>query len=95
MRQSSRFKFRLYVTGGTENSSQALSNLTALCKKHLENRYEIELVDLFHEPGRALDDSVFMTPTLVRLAPPPAQRIIGTLSHAQSVLQAMGLATTV
>lgn len=86
-----RFKFRLYVAGDTENSLQALSNLTALCRKHLANRHQIELVDVFREPGRALEDRIFMTPTLVRLAPAPVHRIIGTLGNTQSVMQALGL----
>ena len=88
-----RFKFRLYIAGDTENSAQALSNLTALCGKYLENRHEIELVDVFREPGRALEDRVFMTPTLVKLSPAPLQRIIGTLGQTHFVIQALGLGT--
>jgi circadian clock protein KaiB len=87
------FKFRLYVAGGTRNSAQALANLTALCEMYLPNSHEIELVDVFREQSRALEDSIFMTPTLIKLAPLPMQRIIGTLSHADSVLQALGLRT--
>jgi circadian clock protein KaiB len=93
MSRSPRFKFRLYVAGDTENSAQALSNLTALCGKHLANRYQIELVDVFREPIRALEDRVFMTPTLVKFSPVPIQRIVGTLSQTQSVMQALGLGT--
>jgi circadian clock protein KaiB len=88
-----KFKFRLYISGNTENSAQALSNLTALCEKHLANRHEIELIDVFRDPGRALADRVFMTPTLVRLSPEPIQLIVGTLAQTTSVLQALGLAT--
>lgn len=88
-----RFKFRLYVAGDTENSTQAFSNLTALCGKYLANRHDIELVDVFREPGRALADRIFMTPTLVKLSPAPIQRIVGTLGQTQSVMQALGLGT--
>ena len=55
------------------------------------DRYEIEIVDVFRDPKRALADRIFMTPTLVRLAPAPVLRIVGTLSHTLSVLQALGL----
>lgn len=88
-----KFKFRLYVAGDTENSAKALSNLTAFCGKHLESRHEIEIVDVFREPGRALEDRIFMTPTLVKLSPAPLQRIIGTLGQTHSVMQALGLGT--
>lgn len=85
------FQFRLYVAGGTLNSSQALANLKVLCHAHLENRHRIEVVDVFRDPGRALADSVFMTPALVRVNPPPALRIVGTLTNTATVLGALGV----
>ncbi len=85
------FKFRLYVAGDALNSAQAIANLTALCQAHLPDRHEIEIVDVFKEPKRALADGIFLTPTLIRLAPSPARRIVGTLSQTQPVLQALGL----
>ena len=87
------FKFRLYVAGGAQNSAQALANLEALCRTHLPDRHEIEVVDVFREPNRALADGILMTPTLVKLSPAPVQRIVGTLSQMQIVLRALGLAT--
>lgn len=85
------FKFRLYVAGDALNSAQALANLTALCRTHLPDRHEIELVDVFKDPKRALADGIFMTPTLVKFAPSPARSVVGTLSQTQTVLQALGL----
>jgi len=85
------FKFRLYVAGDAQNSAQAVANLAALCRAHLLNRHEIDIVDVFREPKRALADGILMTPTLVKLSPSPARRIVGTLSQTQPVLQALGL----
>ena len=93
MTRRATFKFRLYVAGDAQNSAQAVANLNALCKAHLPNRHHLEVVDVFREPKRALADGVFMTPTLVRLAPVPVPRIVGTLSRTQTVLQALGLET--
>ena len=87
-----RFQFRLYVAGDAPNSAQALANLTALCHTHLSGRHEIDVVDVFREPKRALANGIFLTPTLVKLAPPPAQTIVGTLSQTEPVLLALGLA---
>jgi circadian clock protein KaiB len=86
------FKFRLYVAGDTQNSALAIANLTALCRAHLPNRYALDVVDVFREPNRALADHIVMTPTLIKLAPSPVRRIIGTLSQTESVLQTLGLA---
>jgi circadian clock protein KaiB len=87
------FKFRLYIAGDVLNSAQAVVNLEALCRTHLANRCEIEVVDVFREPKRALADGIFMTPTLIKLTPSPNRRIVGTLSQTQPVLEALGLET--
>jgi circadian clock protein KaiB len=90
--KSMSFRFRLYVAGDAQNSAQAVANLGAICKEHLPEGCDIEIVDVFREPKRALADGVLMTPTLVKLAPAPApKRIIGTLSQTRPVLDALGL----
>lgn len=94
MSRRAKFKFRLYVAGDAQNSAQAVANLNALCRAHLPDRHDIEIVNVFREPKRALADGIFMTPTLVKLAPSPApRRVVGTLSQTQPVLQALGLET--
>jgi circadian clock protein KaiB len=85
------FKFRLYVAGDAQNSVEAIANLTAICRRYLPAMYDIEVMDVFVEPARALTDGIFMTPTLVKLAPAPMRRIIGNLSRTGLVLQALGL----
>jgi len=87
------FKFRLYVAADTPNSNQAVANLRALCRTYLPDRHEIDIVDVFREPHRALADDVRMTPTLLKLSPSPVRRIVGTLSQTQRVLDTLGLAS--
>lgn len=91
MMRRARFKFRLYVAGGALNSVQAIANLNFLCQTHLPGRHEIEIIDVFLDPQRALVDGILMTPTLVRYAPPPVRTIVGTLSQIHPVLLALGL----
>lgn len=86
-----KYKFQLYVAGDTQNSAQAVANLSALCRIHFPDRYGIEVVDVFREPQRALDEGILMTPTLIKIAPAPARRIFGTLSQTRPVLLALGL----
>jgi circadian clock protein KaiB len=86
------FKFRQYVTGNTPNSAQAKVNLNRLCRLHLHGRYEIEVVDVSRDPARALRDQIYMTPSLMRVAPSPVCMIVGTLSNPELWLQALGLA---
>jgi circadian clock protein KaiB len=85
------YRFRLYVAGDASNSETAVTNLHGLCRKHLPDRHEIEIVDVFVEPKRALADGIFLTPTLIKLSPEPVRKIVGTLSQSNLVLQAIGL----
>jgi circadian clock protein KaiB len=91
MSKPGKYKFRLYMAEGTANSSLAFGNLLSLCRTHLADRYEIEVVDVFAEPQRALSESIRMTPTLVKLSPYPQRTIVGTLSQTQRVLAALGI----
>ena len=91
MSRRATFQFRLYVAGATQNSAAAIANLKALCETHLRDRHRIEIVDVFRAPKRALADGILMTPTLMKLSPPPARRVVGTLSQTEPVLQALGL----
>lgn len=87
------FKFRLYVAGDAYNSTQALSNLTAICQSHLPDRHHIELIDVLADPKRAHADGILLTPTLVKVGPAPVRRIVGTLNQLEVVLRALGLET--
>jgi len=93
MSRDPRYKFRLYVAGETQNSARASANLTAFCAAHLPHRHEIEIVDVLRQPKRAMADSVFMTPTLIKLAPTPDRRLVGTLSETKLLLETLGLGT--
>jgi circadian clock protein KaiB len=85
------YRFRLFVAADSLNSTQAASNLNALCKAHLAGHHEIEVVDVFKEPARAVAEGIRMTPTLLKLTPAPARRIIGTLVDMERVLHTLGL----
>jgi len=85
------FKLRLFVADNAPNSAQAIANLDAFRRTHAPACCEIEIVDVFREPKRALADGIFMTPTLVVLSPLPVRRIVGTLSHAPTLLLALGV----
>lgn len=85
------FRFQLFVADLASNSAQALFNLRALCDAHLVDRHEIEVVDVFQQPARALAERVHVVPTLVIAAPEPRRRLIGNLSETPIVLRTLGI----
>jgi len=82
---------RLYIAGQSANSRYAVQNLTAFCEKYLPNRHEIEIIDVFLEPERALGDRIFLTPALVVVSPSHGQSIVGDLSDNAVLLQALSV----
>ena len=85
------YTLRLYVTGTTTRSAKAIANLRRLCEARLAGRYELEVVDIYQEPGAAADHQILAAPTLVRLTPLPVRRIIGDLSDHGRLLSGLGL----
>ena len=82
---------RLYVAGQSPRSLTAFANLTSLCEQYLPGRYEIEVIDLLEDPGRARLDDIVALPTLVRRLPAPLRKIIGDLSNLDRVLVGLRL----
>jgi circadian clock protein KaiB len=83
--------FRLYVAGQSPRSLTALMNLHALCHAYLRPGYQIDVIDLLDDPGRAAFDQILAIPTLVRLSPRPRLRVVGDLTDVERVVQALGL----
>ncbi|MFL6572291.1 MAG: circadian clock KaiB family protein [Burkholderiales bacterium] len=81
----------LYIARDAPNSVRAIANLTAICREHLQGRFKLEIVDVLKSPLRALKDGILVTPSLAKLSPAPAAKIVGNLSDRASVLQALGI----
>lgn len=92
--QDEKIVLRLYLAGESPLSRRARTNLQEICKEHLAGRYELEMIDVFDDPLRPIQDDVQLTPTLIRVHPTPTRRIVGDLSERNSVLQELGIKTT-
>ena len=87
---SATLKLRLYIAGSAPNSVNALANAKAICNQHFPAAHELEVVDLLREPERALVDGILVTPTLLKLSPLPARRLVGNLSDTKQVVLILG-----
>jgi circadian clock protein KaiB len=81
----------LYIADSAPNSIRAVANLEAICKEHLPNNFQLEIVDVLEYPLRALADGILVTPSLSKLSPFPLAKVIGNLSDTDSVLRALGI----
>lgn len=85
------YVLRLYIAGQTPNSTQALKNLKRICHEYLNDRYELEVIDLYQQPQLAEGDQIVAVPTLIKQLPEPVSRIIGDLSNVEKVLVGLDL----
>ena len=82
---------RLYIANNAPNSVRAVANLEAICKEHLKDNFKLEIIDVLEYPLRALADGILVTPSLAKVSPSPAAKVIGNLSDKGSVLHALGI----
>ena len=85
------YVFKLFITGRTARSEVAVSNLRKICAKWLEGQCQVMIVDVLEQPDEAETHHVLATPMLIKVHPPPVQRIIGDLSDLEKVKASLGL----
>ena len=90
-RERDHYVLRLYVTGMTARSTAAVAAVKEICEELLAGGYELSVVDLYQEPGRASEAQVIASPTLVKEAPEPRRRLIGDLTDRTRVARALGV----
>jgi circadian clock protein KaiB len=85
------YQLRLYVTGTSPRSTEAIANIRSLCDEYLPGRYDLEVVDIYQQPTEATDQQIIAAPTLVKELPIPAKRLVGNLSDRDKVLVGLNI----
>ena len=83
------YVLRLYVTDATPKSARAIVNARRILEEHLHGKYSLEILNIAEHVAQATADQIICAPTLLRLAPPPARRIIGDMSDVARVLKGL------
>ena len=91
--ESKPYVLRLYVTDATPKSARAIVNARRLLEEHLHGNYSLEILNIAEHVAQATQDQIICAPTLLRLAPPPARRIIGDMSDVARVLKGLDVPT--
>ena len=86
-----RYLLRLYVTGMTPRSTEAIARTKEICEEYLEGRYELEVIDIYQQPTLAKGEQIIAAPTLIRKLPLPLRRLVGDLSNKERVLLGLDL----
>lgn len=85
------YRFTLFVVGNEPNSTLAKNNLQHICAEYLlEGTCTITIVDILEDYQIALDNGVFVTPTLHVEGPLGRVTILGNLSQIDHILLTLG-----
>ena len=89
--RQAKYLLRLYVSGSTLKSSRAVENIKRVCEKHLKNRYDLEVIDIYQQAKLARDQQIVAVPMLIKRLPLPLRRLIGDMSDQEKVLFGLDL----
>lgn len=83
------YVLRLYVSGGSSSTERILQNLHQLLERSLQHPYTLKVVDIHKHPEQAEADQIAATPTLIRVWPAPARRIVGDVDNLAKIMQTL------
>ncbi|HSH42032.1 MAG TPA: circadian clock KaiB family protein [Arenicellales bacterium] len=87
-------QLRLFVCGQDLAALRAIESLKAVCDDRTVRcryRIDLEIIDIHESPELADEEQVFATPTLLKMQPPPARRLVGDLSSRKDILSIMDM----
>ena len=88
---SGKYVLKLYITGMTRRSQEALRNIKKIMHDNFGDNYELEVIDIYQQPTLAKDDQIIAVPTLIKKLPAPLRRLIGDLSQEDRIILGLDL----
>lgn len=88
---SEKLVLQLYVSGMSPKSMEAIENIKKLCDEHLNETFELEIIDIYKHPEVAAEQHIVFSPSLIKHLPLPKKTLIGNLSDTEKVIKALGI----
>lgn len=79
------------MSGASASSRRAQENLARLKAESLPTTFQVEIIDVLKEPGRAEKAGILATPTLSYGDQSRPRRIVGDLGDTARVLEFLGI----
>jgi circadian clock protein KaiB len=89
--RTEKYVLRLYVTGMSPKSINAIENIRKICEENLKGRYELEVIDVYQQPDYAKKEQIIAAPTLIKKLPLPLRKFIGDMSNKEKILVGLDL----
>jgi circadian clock protein KaiB len=86
-----KYVLRLYITGMTPRSTQAIQNIKKICDTELHDRYDLEVIDIYQRPVLTEGEQIIATPMLIKKLPLPIRRFVGDMSDTERIVLGLDL----
>ena len=83
---------QLYVSGMSPKSMEAIENIKRLCDEHLNDAFELEIIDIYKNPEVASRQQIVFSPSLIKSLPLPKKTLVGNFTDKEKVIKALGIA---
>jgi circadian clock protein KaiB len=83
---------QLYVSGMSPKSMEAIENIKRLCDEHLNDAFELEIIDIYKNPDVASKQQIVFSPSLIKSLPLPKKTLVGNFTDKEKVIKALGIA---
>ena len=80
------YVLRLYIAGSTPRSTRAVMNIKEICEGNFPEHYDLEVIDIYQQPGMAKNQQIIAAPTLIKELPLPLRKFIGDMSDTDKIL---------
>jgi circadian clock protein KaiB len=87
------YELKLFITGSTPRSLDAIAQIRRVCDVHLKGRYTLDVIDVHQQPQLAEAEQIIALPTLLRKLPPPLRKFLGGFSQEERLLAILGIST--
>lgn len=81
------YVLHLFIKGQNAAIEQSLLTLYQLLDRVLDRPYTLKVIDISKHPEQAEAERITATPTLMRVWPLPAQRLVGKLDNPSQILR--------
>ncbi len=87
------YVFQLFIVGSSNVSINAIKNFKSICETNLNNKYNLEIIDINEQPQMAITENIITLPLLIKRFPLPEEKMFGDFSNTQKVLEFLNITT--
>lgn len=80
-------EFRLYIVGRDKENEKAVRDIEGFLEEKLNDQFSLEVLDILDSPPQAIEDDIIITPTILRISPPPKRKVVGNIKAKEIIFQ--------